>query len=240
MKRISIWAGLIVLGVFLAACRASQVEQLTAAEIISRAAERMTGLSGFEFLIERSGQPVYLDYEGTISFRRAEGKFTSPDRVYTKVRVILPGLVTEVQITSVEGTQWETNLLTGEWQASDPRYSFNPSLLFNPETGIPAVLAHELTDVQLLGLQELPEVPGRKLYALETVMQGERAYQMTFGMIDNQPLRVKLWIDPSSFELYRLVLVDPADPGDQEDTVWQIDFWNFGKKFEIEPPVLNN
>lgn len=200
----------------------------------------MASLEGFEFLIERSGEPVFLDYEGTISFRRAEGQFTSPDRVNTSVRVILPGLVTEVQIISVEGTQWETNLLTGEWQASDPRYSFNPSLLFSPETGIPAVLAHELTDPALLGMQEIPEVPGKKLYALETVMQGDSAYQMTFGMIDNEPLRVKLWIDPVTFDLYRVLLVDPANPGDEEDTLWQIDFWSFGSTFQIEPPTINN
>jgi hypothetical protein len=240
MKRTGIWAGLMIFGVLLAGCRASQFEQLSPNEIISRSAGRMASLEGFEFLIERSGEPVFLDYEGTISFRRAEGQFTSPDRVNTSVRVILPGLVTEVQIISVEGTQWETNLLTGEWQASDPRYSFNPSLLFSPETGIPAVLAHELTDPALLGMQEIPEVPGKKLYALETVMQGDSAYQMTFGMIDNEPLRVKLWIDPVTFDLYRVLLVDPANPGDEEDTLWQIDFWSFGSTFQIEPPTINN
>ena len=240
MKRTDVWAGLIIFGVLLAGCRASQFEQLPPNEIISRSAGRMASLEGFEFLIERSGEPVFLDYEGTISFRRAEGQFTSPDRVNTSVRVILPGLVTEVQIISVEGTQWETNLLTGEWQASDPRYSFNPSLLFSPETGIPAILAQELTDPALLGMQEIPEVPGKKLYALETVMQGDSAYQMTFGMIDNEPLRVKLWIDPVTFDLYRVLLVDPANPGDEEDTLWQIDFWSFGSTFQIEPPTINN
>jgi hypothetical protein len=240
MKRTGVWAGLIMFGVLLASCRASQFEQLPPNEIISRSAGRMASLAGFEFLIERSGEPVFLDYEGTISFRRAEGQFTSPDRVNTSVRVILPGLVTEVQIISVEGTQWETNLLTGEWQASDPRYSFNPSLLFSPETGIPAVLAHELTNPALLGMEEIPEVPGKKLYALETVMQGDSAYQITFGMIDNEPLRVKLWIDPVTFDLYRVLLVDPANPGDEEDTLWQIDFWSFGSTFQIEPPTINN
>lgn len=199
----------------------------------------MASLAGFEFLIERSGEPVFLNYEETISFRRAEGKFTSPNRVHTNVRVIAPGLVTEVQIISVEGTQWETNLLTGDWQASDPRYSFNPSLLFNPETGIPSILSHELTNLTLLEMEEIPEVPGRKLNVIESVMQGATAYQMTFGMIDNEPLRVKLWVDPVTFDLYRVVLVDPADPGDQQATTWQIDFWSFGSTFEIEPPTVN-
>ncbi len=240
MKRISLWAGWIILGILLTGCHTSQLEQLTPNQIISQSAERMAGLKGFEFLIERSGEPVFLDYQETISFRRAEGKFTSPDRVYASVRVIAPALVTEVQIISIGTTQWETNLLTGQWQVSDPRYSFNPSLLFNPETGIPIVLARELTDARLLDMEEIPEVPGKRLYVIETVMQGERAYQMTFGMIDNEPLHVKLWIDPTTFDLYRIILVDPANPGDQQDTTWQIDFWSFGNKFEIEPPILKH
>lgn len=241
MKRIGVWVVLTIIGIWLAGCRTSQFEQLPPNEILSRSAERMASLAGFEFLIERSGQPVFLDVDGTISFRRAEGKFTSPDRVQTSVRVIMPGLVTEVQIISVGDTQWETNLLTGEWQASDPRYSFNPSRLFSPETGIPAVLARELSNPTLLeDLQELPEVPGKKLYVIETVMQGESAYQMTYGLIDNEPLQVKLWVDPVTFDLYRILLVDPADPGAEEDTFWQIDFWSFGNTFEVEPPTLNN
>jgi hypothetical protein len=239
MNRIYLWAALIGFGVLLAGCGTSQFEQLPPSEIILRSADRMASLAGFEFLIERSGEPAFLDYEETISFRRAQGKFTSPDRVFTDVRVITPGLVTEVQLISVGNTQWETNLLTGEWQMSDPRYSFNPSLLFNPETGITVILSHELANPRRLEMEEIPEIPGKKLFVIEAVMQGESAYRMTFGMIDNEPLRVKLWIDPVTFDLYRVVLSDPANPGDEQDTTWQIDFWSFGSTFEIEQPILN-
>jgi hypothetical protein len=151
--------------------------------------------------------------------------------------VIAPGLVTEVQIISIEGKQWETNLVSGQWQPSDPRYTFNPALLFNAENGIPFVLAQELMNPVLLGIEELPEIPGEKLYALEASLQGESAYQMTFGMIDRETLHIKLWVKPDTFDLYRFVLIDPADPGDEEDTTWQIDFWNFGDTLEIKEPL---
>lgn len=200
----------------------------------------MISLAGFEYLIERSGQPVYLDYEETIAFRRAEGQFVSPDRVFAKVRIITPGLVTEVQIISIGGVQWETNLLTGAWQPTDPLYSFNPSLLFSSEKGIPVVLANDLISPELRGMEELTEIPGKKLYAIQATMLGETAYQMTYGMIDNDLLRVEVWIDPVSYDLYRLVLIDPANSADKEDTTWQIDFWNFGHTFDIEVPVLGN
>ena len=227
-----------MMGALLTGCSNAQFEQIPPEEIITHSADRMASLAGFEFLIDRSGQPTFLDYEETIAFRRAEGQFVAPNSVYTNVRVIAPGLVTEVQIISIGDTQWETNLLTGEWQASDPRYSFNPSRLFDSEIGIPAILANELTDTVLLGTEELPEIPGKKLYALEAALQGSTAYYMTYGMIDDDPLRIKLWIAPKTFDLYRVLLVDPADPGDEEDTNWQIDFWNFGTTFEIEKPIL--
>lgn len=220
------------------ACGSSQAEQIPPEEIVSRSAQRMATVTGFEFVIDRSGSPVFLDYNETISFRRAEGKFNSPDRVYSNVRIIAPGIVTEVQIISIGGVQWETNLLTGEWQASDPIYSFNTSRLFDPNIGIPAILASDLSSLVLIGLDELPEVPGKKIYVLEASLQGEHAYEMTYGMIDNDPLKIKLWIAPESFDLYRVILIDPANPGDEEDTVWQIDFWNFDKTFDIEQPVL--
>ena len=229
---------LIVFGVMMTACGNPQVEEIPPEEIISRSAQRMGTVTGFEFLIDRSGASVFLDYNETISFRRAEGQFNSPDHVYSNVRIIAPGIVTEVQIISIEGSQWETNLLTGEWQASDPIYSFNTSRLFDPEIGIPAILAKDLTSLALIGLEELPEVPGKKLYALEASLLGDHAYEMTYGMIDKDPLKIKLWIAPETFDLYRIILIDPADPGDEEDTVWQIDFWNLDKTFEIEKPIL--
>ena len=238
MKRIVLWIGLVTFGVLLAGCSRSQVEQLSPQEIVSRSAERMKALKGFEYLIQRSGALVFLDYEETVAFSRAEGQFVSPDRVFAKVRLVMPGLVTEVKIISIGGVQWDTNLMTGEWEVTDPLYSFNPSLLFDSENGIQVILANDMVNPVLLGLEELPEIPGKKLYVIQGTLQGEHVYQMSYGMIDNDLLQAKVWVDPKTFDLERIVLVDPANPGDEEDTTWQIDFWSFDKTFDIEPPVI--
>ncbi|MCW5879058.1 MAG: LppX_LprAFG lipoprotein, partial [Anaerolineales bacterium] len=117
-------------------CGTGSIEELPATEIIGRSTERMTSLQGFEFLIQRTGGLAFVDYTQTIAFSRAEGRFNSPDGVAASIRVIGPGLVAEVRIISLGHQQWETNLLSGQWQASDPRYSFNPAALFSPNTGI--------------------------------------------------------------------------------------------------------
>lgn len=240
LKRIYLWAGLIVFGILLPGCFNPQLEEIPPNEIVARSAERMSSLKGFEFVVDRSGEPAFLNPDETIAFRRAEGQYVNPNRVFTKVRVIAPGLVAEVQLINIEGEQWETNLLSGEWQPSDTRYTFNPALLFDPNNGIPFILANHLKNLILLGMEEIPEVPGRKLYVIEADMQGEIAYQMTYGMIDKDPLKVKVWVEPNMFDLYRIILVDPAGAGEKESTTWQIDFWNFDSTFEIQKPESKN
>ncbi|MFC2028392.1 LppX_LprAFG lipoprotein [Chloroflexota bacterium] len=229
----------IMLILVLTGCGKSEFNDLTAAEIISSSTERMTSLKGFEFIIERSGESVFLDDSGIISFKRAEGQFNAPDEVFAMVRVIGPGLVTEVQIISIAGQQWETNFLTGDWQEANPLYSFNPSILFDANQGIQSILANELESPILQGLGELAELPGKELYLIEATTDGARAHDMSLGMIDKETIQVKLWIDPDTFDLHRIKMIDPINPGQAEDTIWQIDFWNFDTNFKIEQPILD-
>jgi len=240
VKRIGVWVCLVTFGILLAGCSSSKIQNLSPEEIISRSNDRMKGLKGFEYLIQRTGALVFFDYEETIAFSRAEGQYVSPDRVFAKVRVIMPGLVTEVNIISIGGIQWETNLLTGKWQSTDPLYSFNPSILFNANNGIQFILANDVVNPVLVGLEGLPEIPGRKSYSIEATMPGDNAYDITFGMIDKDLLRVTLWVDTKTFDLNRIIVIDPANPGDDEDTTWQIDFWNFDTTFDIQEPVITD
>ena len=224
---------------FVSGC-GEQQEQLPAQEILARSAKRMISLSGYEFLINRSGQPVFVNIEQKIAFRRAEGQFLAPDRVAAKVRVIAPGVVSDVQIVGIGDAQWETNFLSGKWQLSDPRYSFNPALMFDVDKGIPKILAKDMENITLVGREELVEMPGKSMYAITASIHGESAYTITNGMIDKDTLQAKIWVDPLQFDVYRMLITDPANSAEQEDTIWQIDFWNFNGKFVIEEPVADN
>jgi hypothetical protein len=217
-----------------------QAREIPAAdEILANAASRMSSLKGFEFLIERSGEPVFLNPEQNIAFRLAQGQYMAPDRVSANVRVIAPGLVTDVQIISIDEQQWETNYLSGVWYRIDIRYSFNPLRLFDPDNGIAAILRSDLYDLSFVGLEELTEIPGKALYVIDAVVQGDRPSIMTYGMIDPVPLQSKIWIDPETYYVYRILIIDPANTVDQEDTIWKIDFWNFNTTFDIQPPLID-
>lgn len=197
----------------------------------------MQTLQGFHFVIDRSGAPAYLDNAETLSFRRAEGNYAAPDRAQAVVRLILPGLVTDVNVVSVGVVQWETNPLTGEWVELPPDWGFNPTVLFQEDVGLQAILAADLTDVVLAGTERLDEGPDMLLYKVTGEAAGERLYDMSGTLIGPDMVAVTMWVEPETFLLHRIVAIEPV-PGSEEPSVWQVDFSQFDTLFDIEPPVL--
>jgi lipoprotein LprG len=218
-----------------AACSDPTPVPLTPEEIVSRSAIRMNGLAGFYFIIDRSGLPAYLDPGNTIAFRRAQGYYVAPDRAQASVRVIGPGLVTEVGVVSVGQTQWETNILTGDWRELPPNWGFNPAVLFDPQIGIQSILAVDLSDMVLAGHEKLDGGPDQSVYVVEGTLAGERLHEMSYGLIGPEVMSARLWIMPESFELIRALIIDPNE-GHEEATVWQVDFSQFDKTVNIVPP----
>ncbi|MCU0486985.1 MAG: LppX_LprAFG lipoprotein, partial [Anaerolineales bacterium] len=202
-----------------------------------RSTARMKGMDSFHFVIDRSGAPAYLDTDETLSFARAEGDFVAPDQARAEIRIIAPGLVAEIRIVALGDSYWETNLLSGEWQALPSGTGFNPAILFDPQVGLQPVLDSDLTNLELRGVEELTELPGVQLYALTGRLDGQRIYQMSYAMIGPETMDVQLWIAPETFELYRVLITEPsADPADP--TIWQLDFWDFDLPVDITPPPV--
>jgi lipoprotein LprG len=226
------------LAALLWACSPSTPEPLSPELIIENCVSRMEAIDSFHFLIDRSGFPAFLDANQTLAFRKAEGDFQAPDRASATVRVIGPGIVAEIDIISVAENQWETNMLSGEWQALPPNWGFNPASLFDQDVGIQSILETDLRDLQLRGNEELEELPGKLLYALEGNIDGEGLYRLSYGMMGPEALKISLYIAPETFELYRLNMVHHR-PDAEEDTLWQIDFWEFDQPLNIVPPDLD-
>lgn len=217
------------------ACRQPSLADLPAEEIVARAAARMNALDGFRFAIDRSGGPAFLDPDETISFRRAEGYYVAPDRAQATVRIITPGLVTEVNVISIDETQWQTNIMSTEWQQLPPNWGFNPAVLFDAEIGIQSILAADLGDMQLLEPETLADGPDGLLYAISGQLDGGRIYEMSYGLIGPERLQVQLWIAPETFELAQ-ALITEANSGAEEPSIWQVTFGEFGRVVDIKPP----
>lgn len=240
MTKSSVRTALLFASIFLAvsllfACREPEVAVLPPEEIVQNSAERMKGMTGFEFVIERSGEPVYLDFDETIAFRRAEGHYVAPDSAQAVVRIITPGLVTDVAVISIGGTQWESDLLAPQWQEVPPDWGFNPAVLFDSEIGIQSILLSDLSGLSYEGTEEIEDGPDQPLYKINGMLNGERIHEMSYSKIGPETMAIQMWIAPESFELYRVLITDPSEGGD-EPTIWQVDFRQFDQTIEIAPP----
>ena len=235
MRKYIIWYFLLLFGLFLSACGIAAPEVLPPEEIIAHTTQRMAGLPGFHFLLERSGHPAYIDANETIAFRRAEGDYVAPDSARANVRVITPGLIAEVKMVGIGEDYWETNFLTGEWDRYPIDQGFNPAVLFDSESGFQMVLENDLSELRFIGFEELEEMPGKSLYALQGTVAGERLYKMSYGMIGPDTMQISLWIDPDKFDIYRVLVIDPTN-NPTDPTLWTFDFWNFGETADIKPP----
>jgi len=222
--------------VILCGCRKETPIPFPPEEIVHRSIERMNESSGFHFLIEREGAPTFIDAAETLSIRRMEGDFVSPDRVQATVRIIAPGIVAEVNVIGIGDIQWETNPISGQWQELPPNWGFNPAQFFDPETGLQKILLEDLKELELLETTELEEWPGTKLYQISGSLEPTHIYQISFNLIGKDTLDVSLWIDPESFKLYRIILVDGVD---EEQRKWTVDIWDYDLTVLIEPPLVD-
>jgi lipoprotein LprG len=223
--------------IFAGGCSTAPPTAMPPEEIVSRAFTRMESLSGFHFVIDRTGAAAFLDFESALVFRRAEGDFVAPDKAQALIRIIGPGLVAEVQIVSIGEHQWETNLLTGKWEELPPNWGFNPAMLFDKDIGIQSIMQADLADLELVGVEELEEVPGHLLYALQGEIDGEKLFQLSYGMMGPKPMGVKLWIAPETFDLHRVQITD-TEAEAEEPTIWELDFWEYDQEMDIAPPSL--
>jgi lipoprotein LprG len=220
-----------------AGCRTPELPQLPPKQIIENASARMSAMPGFHFVIDRSGAPAYIDSAETLSFRRAEGDYRAPERARATVRIIMPGLVTDVNVISVAAVQWETNPLTGQWQELPPDWGFNPTVLFDPEIGLQAVLTADLEVQGEVSSEKLDDGPDELLYVIRGQVTGERLFEMSNGLIGPDPVDVTIWVASETFELYRILATEPV-PDSDEPSMWQVDFSNFDQALEIEPPSI--
>ncbi|MCB8945337.1 MAG: LppX_LprAFG lipoprotein [Ardenticatenaceae bacterium] len=229
------WLLLLLLVMSLAACDTEEVPTVSPEEIVQKTADSLNQLPGFHFIIERTGAPAFVDPDGLIAFRRAEGDYTAPDKARAIVRVIAPGLVTEVNVISIGAVQWQTNIVTGAWEELPPNWGFNPAVLFDPAVGLPAILQNDLSELQLVGTEPLEGVTNDAVYRLTAVVAGDSIYQMSGTLIGPEAVTAEFWVDPATFHPLRILVTEPV-PGSDEPSLWQVDFSQMGEVVAIEPP----
>jgi hypothetical protein len=220
----------------LAGCGLLPAAQLAPEQIVSKSVERLKGLAGFHFSIAISGNPVYIDSGKTTEFSKVDGNFVAPNQASVVVKVAAMGMTTEVKIIGIGEKSWQTNPLSGQWGEMASGTGFNPASLFDQTIGLQKILLEDLSDIKLAGQEELKELPGKKMDVITAKMKGENVKKLTNGMISADTTDIKLWVDPSTFDINRLLIVVPGKESGQSSN-WQFDIWDFGKTITIAAPT---
>ena len=236
MKRLTPYLILVlILAILGTGCGAAGSEEITPDVLLANGVTHMAALPGFQFQITQEGPIVYLDAEQSVQFNDAAGHYVSPDKALTTVTITALGMLTEIEVISLQDIQWATNPLTGIYQELPDDYLLKPTQYLDPESGFFPSLGDGLADLVLVGEEELADLPGLTLTHLRGTLPGEVIIEVSKGLISVDSMQGDLWMDPDTNEVHRVVLTDTSG-GEAASSVWTFDFWSFGSTIPISAP----
>ena len=112
---------------------------ITAQSVLDAASQRWDALNSARFQLTVEGD-AFLDEDNTLKLRSAEGDVKRPDSASATAKIEAGGFPVDISLIAVGGDVYMTNLITGNWETAPPDFSYDPSVLFDPEEGIGPVL----------------------------------------------------------------------------------------------------
>lgn len=197
-------------------------------EILDAAAEAMAAVEGVTFTIERTGAEVFIDDGENLVFVSADGRFGAPSSADAVVTVELGSATLQVGAVAIDGTIWLTDPVSGGWEEASESLTFDPATLFDPEIGWRALLADDLTDVELVSTEGDTAV-------ITGIAAAERVDVLTGGIVD-ESAPVELTIDTAT-DLISSVEFD-VDTGDGI-AEWRVELDDYGARVDVTAPPLD-
>ncbi len=207
--------------------------QLTAGDTAARCAQRMAEVQSFHFSVQASGAPVQMGpLVGSpvpILLKAIEGDVVRPDQLQARITVSTLGISGHIGLIRDGGTTYLNNPLTGSWEQlpAGTGNAFDPSLLFSPEQGLPAVLP-------VLGLETVgfDEIQGEIAYHLRA--KDVEGIDVT-GFGGQKTATIDVWIGMQSFLLRQATITETAAET-KEPTVWTLVLSAFDQPVTITAP----
>ena len=195
----------------------------------------MDQLESFHFVVQVTGAPVQMwSLIGSpvpITLKRIEGDVVRPDQLQAQITVSSFGVATHIGLVRVGGETYLNNPLTGGWEElpAEMGDAFNPSLLFNPDSGLPALLP--TLGMETVGFDE---------------MQGELAYHLRASEVEGidmtgfggrKTVTIEAWIGMESFLLHQASITEKTGEKGDQPTVWWLNLSAFDRPLIITPPA---
>ncbi|MGI9608720.1 MAG: LppX_LprAFG lipoprotein [Acidimicrobiia bacterium] len=195
---------------------------LTVEEILTDAAETMQAVETLRYEIRLTGAPITLL---GVELRSAVGQYLAPESSQAILEAAIGGLTIELATIAIGETSWLTNPLTGAWDEYTGSRAFNPAMIFDPELGWKPLLTTDLTDASYAG--------ERGSYIVTGTAAGARVEGLTVGLVESQPVAMRLEIDRESSHVTRMEFDTTGETG---VTNWVLELSEFDEPVSINSP----
>jgi hypothetical protein len=202
---------------------------VAAEALVADAAAAMGAVESVEFVLERSGAPVFIDEFESIELDRLHGQFRAPERAQAELTVTVDGsLATRLGAVAIDGDVWLSNPVTGRFEPLPPGFDIDPSRFFDPQGGWQPLL-EQLQEIVVIGVDDR----GGQRYHVRGVAPAAQVADITVGLVTGQDVELDLWIHPGT-SLLTAVEFDTV-VGTQSSS-WVLELGRYGDQFTIEPP----
>lgn len=208
------------------------MEEPTPRDLLESAVEAWNATTSFHFALQLENRAIALDETGMLTYNSAEGDVVAPDRMQAQTMVRTPVGNTPVAFIAIGDSRWLTNPLSRQWEAAPPGTGAEVSGLFDPQTGIGAMLVNMET-VEQVGEETMDGVPVVRLTGSlpGSVLSG---FAADLSAVDQ--LSVEIFIGRDDNRIRRIIVREPAAAQTPTPT-WTFTFSNFDQPVSIEPPL---
>lgn len=207
----------------------------TVETVLADAADAMGQVESAHFTITRTGAEVYIDQENRFRFDAAEGRYAAPASADAVITVNALGFSAEVGAVVINGEASLTNPLSGRWESAPEDFTFDPSVLFAPETGWRSLLSQGLTGAELVEDGGADGDEADRDHVVGTVA-ADRVALLTGGLVD-QPSTVDIWFDASSGRIDELSFDAPVSAGMSS---WRMTLDDYDASVTVTMPQLGS
>jgi hypothetical protein len=201
---------------------------LTAEQILERAARNMADVTSFHFRLTHENGTTQMPLN--LELRSAEGDVAVPDRLSAEVQARAVATNVRVRAIAIGDRTWITNPFTRQWQRLPGEASLRD--VADPAGFINAVV-DEIRDARLAGQDRI---------------DGVQSYKVV-GQLDSGALRraigsaragitvdVEVWVGAEDFLPRRVRVIGPLENDDADNIVRELQLSRFNQPVDIQPP----
>jgi len=200
--------------------------EMTAAEILEIAAERMEEIESFAFLLEHENGVTTI-VRG-MGMERAEGAVSGSDRLRADVRTRAGPVTLNLGVIILPEGSWITNPFNNQWESE----ALSISQFFDPSTGITALM-RDLDEASRSGMEP---IGGEMAYRIDASVRSEDLLSLVPAALPGRTLTVRSWIGVEDPRVLRIDILGALEAGDAENLVRRLLLSGFGGDFAISAP----